>query len=96
MPARASIAATMPPCAAQPGCSDFTDEPLVRNSMTPEAWLSAMPSAATVRSSSRRISSPASSATASVPVTEVLMKPFAWKPFGAARPKRISTSQPRA
>jgi hypothetical protein len=30
MPARAANAATTPACAAQPGCGDFTDEPLVR------------------------------------------------------------------
>ncbi len=59
IPARASIAATTPAWAAQPGFSDFTDEPLVRNSMTPEAWLRAMPMAATLRSSSRLMSSAA-------------------------------------
>jgi hypothetical protein len=37
----------MPGIAAQPGCSDLTDDPLVRNSKTPDAWLSEMPTALT-------------------------------------------------
>ena len=47
MPGGASRAANRPACAAQPGCIDLTEEPLLRNSNTPEAWLSAMPSAST-------------------------------------------------
>ena len=85
-----------PPCAAQPGCRDLTDEPFVRNSKTPEAWLSDIPSAATLWSSVSPRSSAATSAAASGPATEVFWNPREGKPVGEASPRRMRTSQPLA
>ena len=47
-PPRASSAARMPDCAAQPGCSRFVQAPSARYSMMPPAMLAAMPSASTI------------------------------------------------
>ena len=67
MPACAKRAASTPACAAHPGCSDFTDEPLVRNSNTPDDWLSAIPTALTAALSLSPAISAATSAATIVP-----------------------------
>src|SRR5215467_6874448 len=72
----------------------FTHDPSSRNSITPEAMLAAIPSAAESRSASSRRHLPAASAAPNTPHTAVACQPRAWKRPGAAMPRRIMPSDP--
>src|SRR5262245_24160233 len=72
----------------------FTHDPSSRNSITPEAMLAAIPSAAESRSASWRRHLPAASAAPNTPHTAVACQPRAWKRPGAAMPRRIIPSDP--
>ena len=95
-PARASSAARMPDCAAQPACMRLVQVPSARYSMMPDAIEPTTPSAST----SCAFFQPSALATAAAapmaPNTAVGWKPALCTIFGATRPSRHISSTPTA
>jgi hypothetical protein len=87
-PWAARAAAVIPAKAAQPACSGFVCEPSARNSISPEAWLPAIPSAFAVCSAESPRRRAVAAAAAKTPQTEVGWKPRRCISPGLARPIR--------